>query len=185
MVDNKRGKLDFGVLRRLRRYMRKFRADLLHGFLYDGNIYARVAAIGSGVPVLNSERSDDYVLRPSQVWPHRLTKHLADGVVANTRTGRDFAQRLFGLPDHRMVIVIGLKLNEFRVVESGVNRRDQEVPLPEDRDEHHRFADQPSSDLVTRNPSRRSASSMPPWRSPMVYILLRSTPISTKVCDAS
>lgn len=105
VVDNKRGRLDLGVLWRLRRFIKNYRADLLHGFLYDGNIYARVAAVGLGIPVLNSERSDDYTLRRSQVWPHRLTKRLADGVVANTWTGRDFAQRLFGLPDHRMHVV--------------------------------------------------------------------------------
>ncbi len=40
---------------------------------------------------------------------------------------------------------------------------------------------QPSSDRVTRKPSCRSASSIPPWRSPMVFILLRSTPMVTNV----
>ena len=35
---------------------------------------------------------------------------------------------------------------------------------------------------VTAYPSRRSASSSPPWRSPMVFILLRSTPSVTSVC---
>lgn len=104
-IDNKRGKFDAQVLWRLRQFIRTFRADIVHGFLYDGNIYSRVAAWGSGVPVLNSERSDNYELRPSQVWPHRMTRCLADGVVANTHKGREFAQRLFRLPDHRVHMV--------------------------------------------------------------------------------
>ncbi len=127
VVDNKRGKLDLRVLWRLRRFITKYRADLLHGFLYDGNIYARVAAVGLGVPVLNSERSDDYSLRRSQVWPHRLTKRLADGVVANTFTGRDFAQRLFGLPDQRMhVVANGVRLADVagRLAACKTNYRD-------------------------------------------------------------
>jgi glycosyltransferase involved in cell wall biosynthesis len=127
VVDNKRGKLDLALLWRLRRFIKSYRADLLHGFLYDGNIYARVAAAGLGVPVLNSERSDDYTLRRSQIWPHRLTKHLADGVVANTWTGRDFAKRMFGLPDHRMHVVSnGVRLEDVaaRIAESKENYRD-------------------------------------------------------------
>lgn len=104
-IDNKNSRLDWMVLWRLRRYIKKFGADVVHGFLYDGNIYARVAAAGLGVPVLNSERSDNYAQRPAQVWPHRLTRHLAAGVVANTHKGRDFAQRLFRLPDERMHVV--------------------------------------------------------------------------------
>jgi glycosyltransferase involved in cell wall biosynthesis len=105
VVDNKRGKLDLAVLGRLRRFIQRFEPGLVQGFLYDGNIYSRVAAVGLDVPVLNSERNDNYALRRSQVWPHRLTKHLADGVVANTWAGRDFAQRLFGLGDDRLHVV--------------------------------------------------------------------------------
>ena len=85
-----------------------------------------VAAVGLRIPVLNSERSDDYTLRPSQVWPHRLTKHLADGVVANTWRGRDFAQRLFGRPDHRVHVVSnGVRLAdvEARIKHSKENYR--------------------------------------------------------------
>jgi glycosyltransferase involved in cell wall biosynthesis len=105
IVDDKRGKLDFAVLRRLRRFIQRFGAEIVHGYLYDGNIYSRVAALGLGIPVLNAERNDNYALRRSQVWPHKLTKHLADGVVANTWAGRDFAKRLFGFGDDRMHVV--------------------------------------------------------------------------------
>lgn len=126
VIDNKRSRLDFALLRRLRRFIKRFAADIVHGFLYDGNIYARVAAAGLGVPVLNSERSDDYALRPAQVWPHRLTRHLAAGVIANTHKGRDFAQRLFALPDDRMHVVangVCLQAVAARVTASRANYR--------------------------------------------------------------
>jgi len=105
VVDNKRSKLDPGVLGRLRKTYRRFRPDIVHGFLYDGNIYSRVAAAGTGIPVLNSERNDNYALRRSQIWPHRFTRHLADGLVANTWAGRDFAKNLFRLPDSKLHVV--------------------------------------------------------------------------------
>lgn len=127
VVDDKRGKLDLGVLWRLHRFIRSYAPDLVHGFLHDGNLYSRVAAIGLGIPVLNSERNDNYSLRPSQLWPHRLTKQLAAGVVANTWAGRDFAQRLFGLPDRRMHVVWnGIRLQDVdvRIRNSCENYRD-------------------------------------------------------------
>ena len=39
--------------------------------------------------------------------------------------------------------------------------------------------------MVTEYPRRRSASSMPPWRSPTALILLKSTPMVTSVCAIS
>src|SRR5688572_2293935 len=47
IVDQKRSKLDPAVLLRLRRKITSWRADIVHGFLFDGDIYARLAAIGT------------------------------------------------------------------------------------------------------------------------------------------
>lgn len=113
IVDNKRARLDLGVLARLRRFIRRWRADIVHGFLFDGNLYSRVAAAGLGVPVLNSERNDNYALRRSQVWAHRPTRFLAAGVVANTHAGARFARQLFKLPEARVHVVgNGIRLEE-------------------------------------------------------------------------
>src|SRR5688572_1932172 len=48
IVDQKRRKLDPAVLKRLRAKIRGWRADIVHGFLFDGDIYARLAAVGTG-----------------------------------------------------------------------------------------------------------------------------------------
>src|SRR6266704_1159868 len=88
-------------------------ADVIHGFLFDGDFYSRVAALGSGIQVLNSERSEDYRLSWNQRLAHRLTRRLARGVVANTFSGKAFAQRLFGLsPDDVHVVWNGIRLEE-------------------------------------------------------------------------
>src|SRR5712691_1001348 len=113
IVDQKRAKLDPAVLWRLRKTIGRWRPDIIHGFLFDGDFYSRVAALGSGVPVLNSERNDNYRLSWNQSLAHRLTRGLARGVVANTFSGKAFAERLFGLPpDDVHVVWNGVRLEE-------------------------------------------------------------------------
>jgi len=113
IVDQKRAKLDPAVLWRLRKTIDRWRPDVIHGFLFDGDFYSRVAALGSGIPVLNSERSEDYRLSWNQRLAHRLTRRLARGVVANTFSGKAFAQRLFSLsPDDVHVVWNGIRLDE-------------------------------------------------------------------------
>ncbi len=96
IVDQKRTRFDLAVLSRLRTTIDRWRPDVIHGFLFDGNFYSRLAAFGSGIPVLNSERSDNYRLSPVQNIAHRLTRRLTCAVVANTHSGGAFAQRRFG-----------------------------------------------------------------------------------------
>ena len=105
VADQKRSVVDLGVLRRLRRFIRTWRADVVHGFLYDGDFYSRLAAFGTQVPALNSERSDNYRLNNNQRIGHLLTRRMADGVVANSHAGAAFAQKLFRLPVTRVHVV--------------------------------------------------------------------------------
>jgi glycosyltransferase involved in cell wall biosynthesis len=114
VTDQKRTKLDPGVLWRLNKFIRQWKADIVHGFLFDGDIYARIAAIGTGAAVLNSERSDNYSISRTQYIAHWLTKGLVDGVVANSRSGSAFAQKLYGYDaGHMHVVWNGLRIEDF------------------------------------------------------------------------
>ena len=104
-VDQKRCKLDPAVLLRLRRAIVASRAQVVQGLLFDGDIYARLAAIGTGAVVLNSERSDNYEISRVQRIAHRLTRFLVDGVIANSRSGSEFAQRCYGYGPRSMHVV--------------------------------------------------------------------------------
>ena len=126
-VDQKRMRLDPGVLARLRRRIREFRADIVHGFLYDADIYVRIAAFGTGAAALNSERSDNYAVSRLQMLAHRLTRPLVDGVVANSGSGSRFAQRYFGYPEGRVHVVWnGMRIDELeRRAASSVDHREE------------------------------------------------------------
>lgn len=127
IVDQKRTKLDCAVLLRLRRRIASWHADIVHGFLFDGDIYARIAAVGTGATVLNSERSDDYEISRSQRLAHWLTKPFVHGVVANSRSGSAFAQRLYGYdPACMHVVWNGMRIEEFqRRAVSSVDYREE------------------------------------------------------------
>jgi glycosyltransferase involved in cell wall biosynthesis len=114
VVDQKRLKLDPRVLSRLRAKIVDWKADIVHGFLFDGDIYARIAAAGTGAAVLNSERSDNYEISRTQKIAHWLTKGLVHGVVANSHSGGAFAQMLYGYdPDHMHVVWNGMRIEDF------------------------------------------------------------------------
>lgn len=127
IVDQKRTKLDTAVLLRLRRKITDWRADIVHGFLFDGDIYARIAAMGTRATVLNSERSDNYEISRTQKLAHWLTKRLVHGVVANSRSGSAFAQRLYGYaPDRMHVVWNGMRIADFeKKAISSVNYREE------------------------------------------------------------
>lgn len=103
--DNKSSKLDLGLVLRMRRFGVGFRADIVQGFLYDGDLYARIAFFGTGIPVLNSERNDNYHFTFQQLLGIYLTRTFANGLVANTHAGAAFAGKYFRLPAENIHVV--------------------------------------------------------------------------------
>jgi len=103
--DQKKRKFDISLLLRLRRFISEFRADVVHGFLFDGDFYSRLAGVGTGATVINSERSDCYTLNFNQRISHWPTRQLADAIVANSYAGAAFAGRLFNMEDDRVHVV--------------------------------------------------------------------------------
>lgn len=114
-VDQKRARLDPAVLMRLRQLIASWRPDVIHSFLFDADFYSRLAAIGSGIPVINSERNVDYRLSSAQMLAQWLTRKLAHAVVANSFAGKRFAEGLFTLaPDDVHVVWNGIRLDEIQ-----------------------------------------------------------------------
>nr|WP_276595241.1 glycosyltransferase [Roseateles albus] len=104
--DEKRSRLDFSLIGRMRAFVSAWQPEVVHGFLFDGNLYARLAAVANGGAVcLSAERSSDYSLRRAQTIGHHLTKHITRAVVANSYAGAEFARRLFAFPPERVHVV--------------------------------------------------------------------------------
>jgi glycosyltransferase involved in cell wall biosynthesis len=103
--DQKETKLDIDLIFRLRRYVKQYRADIVQGFLFEGDFYARVAAARTGIPTFSSERNDNYVLNSNQRIALKVTRKLASGVIANTYAGSGFAQKLHRFPSDRVHVV--------------------------------------------------------------------------------
>ena len=97
-VIPKRFKFDLSVVPRLARLLRRLRADIVHGYLFDAEIAARLAGRLAGTAVGNSERNTDYPVKRIQLEAHRLTRRCVDFYVANSNAGARFSQRVFRNP---------------------------------------------------------------------------------------
>ncbi len=93
-----------GVIWKLARLLRRGQYDVVHSYLYQANLVARVAARLAGVPVnISSVRCSYTWLR----WPHfavdRWTAHWADCITSVSEATRQFSIQREGLPAHKIV----------------------------------------------------------------------------------
>jgi glycosyltransferase involved in cell wall biosynthesis len=105
VAGQKHWKFDPTLVAAIRHAVATFQPDIIHGFLPEGNLYARLAALRTGVPALNSERNDNYQLPLRYHAALRLTRGMVAGVVANSYSGSRFAQKLLGVPEERVHVI--------------------------------------------------------------------------------
>ncbi|GMU37473.1 MAG: glycosyltransferase [Phycisphaerae bacterium] len=123
-VLTKRFKFDVSVIWRLAAWLRRIRADVVHSYLFDANIAARLAGRLAGVgAVIGSERNTDYHLKRRQLWAYWATRSCSDLIIANSRAGAQFSQRVLGHPaEHYRVVHNGVDTVRFRPQEKAVIR---------------------------------------------------------------
>jgi glycosyltransferase involved in cell wall biosynthesis len=80
-------KFDLALIRELRKQFKLIKPDIIHAYLFDAEFFSRLAAIGLKIPLINSERNDEYKLNLNQQIGHSLTQYLVDGVIANSYAG--------------------------------------------------------------------------------------------------
>ena len=122
----RRWRFDFTVALRLAKFLRKVRADVVHSYLFDAAIAARVAGRLAGrVAVIDTERNTDYVFKKIEKAAFRLTRWGNDLTMANSHAGAAFNSRELGMPPAT-----------YRVVHNGVDtERFQPCAQPELRAE--------------------------------------------------
>jgi glycosyltransferase involved in cell wall biosynthesis len=111
-VVQKAFKYDLTVVPRLRTLLRRLRIDVVQSYLFDADIAARLAGRLAGIAVVGAERNTDYALKPQQRAAYRLTRGMVDLIIANSRAGAAFNQRL-----------LGYDASFYRVVHNGVDTR--------------------------------------------------------------
>lgn len=107
-----------GQARSLRRLLRRDRPALVHSSLFRANMVTRLAAAGTGIPVLNSLVNDSYGpdrLRDPRIRPWRLRavqlvdavsgRLLADHFHAVSETVAEAARRRLRVPVRRLTVV--------------------------------------------------------------------------------
>lgn len=124
-IVNKRFRLDITVIWRLARLLTSLRADVVHGFLFDAEIAARIAGFLARTPVIiGSERNTDYSISRIQRIAYRLTKSLRNFCIANSNAGAQFNSRALGYPTtHYFVVHNGVDTNRFRPADKMTARR--------------------------------------------------------------
>jgi glycosyltransferase involved in cell wall biosynthesis len=98
-VIEKKFKFDLTVVPRLARLLRLLNADIVHGYLFDAEIAARLGGrIARVTAIGNSERNTDYPYKKRQLAAYRATRSCVDFYVANSNAGARFNQGLLDNP---------------------------------------------------------------------------------------
>lgn len=115
-IVERRSRFDLTTVFRVARFLRQRRVDVVHAFLLDAEIVARLSAPLARVPVVvASERNTDYTRPLLHRIALRLTQPLFDVMVANSHAGKAFNMRTLGLKDSRIEVVHnGVDVERFR-----------------------------------------------------------------------
>ena len=131
VIVPKRWKYDVTTISRVRRLVRDQQVAVLHAFLFDAEMIARVLRRVGAVPVtIASERNTDYALTRLKAGCLRLTRHWFDAMVANSAAGKQFNVRTVGIDAERIhVIRNGTDIEYFQPRDGAAIRTALGVPL--------------------------------------------------------
>jgi glycosyltransferase involved in cell wall biosynthesis len=103
-------------LARMARRLRRERVEIVHGYLYLGNVLGMLAGALARTPILiASKRSLDRYPRPSQLHATRLANHFAHRILCNAEAVRSFVlQEERPAPAKLAVIPNGISLSSSR-----------------------------------------------------------------------
>lgn len=106
-IINKKAKFDFSVVFKLILLIKKHQFDIIHSYLFDAEIAARLAGklSFSGIKIIGSERNANYTLKAIQKHAYQLTKGMVDKVIANSQSGADYNSQQTGVPSSKYNVV--------------------------------------------------------------------------------
>ena len=125
-VAARRWRFDPGPVARVARLMRRHRVRVVHAFLFDAEMVARLAAPLARVPVVvGSERNSNYRRPALQRWLLRGTRGLVTAVIANSHAGKSFHVETVGTSPARVRVVHnGVDVERFQPGDRAEARRE-------------------------------------------------------------
>ena len=126
VVIRRHFKWDLSVVLRLAAFLRRKRAAVVHSFLFDADIAARIAGRLAGrTAVIGSERNTDYEPRTRHKIAYALTRFGLDLMVANSNAGARFNSRVFhNPPSIYRVVHNGVDADRFAPQDGALARRE-------------------------------------------------------------
>ncbi len=133
-VIPKRWSFDLTVVLRLAQLLKRLHAEVVHGFLFDADLAARLAGrLAHCTAVFGSERNADYCIKRRQLLAYRMTRRFVDMVIANSRAGAVFHARMVGHDASQYrVIHNGVDVSRFAPCDAQVVRRELGIRPGED-----------------------------------------------------
>lgn len=124
-VVPKRWRFDVSTVRRVAEIMRRHRTQIVHSFLFDAGMVARLAARRVGRPiVIGSERNSDYRRSLLRTVCLKLTKGWHDAVISNSTAGKRHTVRTLGMDESCVHVVHnGVDTEEFQPTDRRAARR--------------------------------------------------------------
>lgn len=124
-VVKKRHQFDLGVVPRLVGILKELRTSIVHSFLFDAEIAARLAGVmHGGLAIIGSERNSDYRRKWRHTLALKLTGRCFDVIVANSEAGKRFQMRTLGIAERRLRVVYnGVDTDKFRPGDGSMARR--------------------------------------------------------------
>lgn len=105
-IVERRSKFDISVMFRLARLLRRIQADVVHGFLFDAEIFSRLAGKLAGTTaIVGSERNSETIPPLKKKIPYQLTSSLVDICIANSDAGARDNARIYrrSLANYRII----------------------------------------------------------------------------------
>lgn len=92
------------AMQKLATFLIKQHIDLIHGFLFEGNLVARLAARRAHIPALSSFRGDHFGL-PFERWVEQGSQHLVRRYVAVSQATAQAAKQKLGLSQRHIDVI--------------------------------------------------------------------------------
>jgi glycosyltransferase involved in cell wall biosynthesis len=130
-IIHKQAKFDFTVVFKLAKLIRKYRFNVIHSYLFDAEIAARLAGKLSltKIKIVGSERNSNYTLKPIQKRAYRLTKNLVSRIIANSQSGADYNALQTKQPASKYCVVYnGVDTNRFKPQDKSSIREELGIP---------------------------------------------------------